>query len=64
MKRFHKTIQLRIHAKFGEDAHFDKDGVLTHITTDNGTEIPDRVDMPKPLVVNKDNKIYNEILEF
>nr|AAD31445.1 RNA polymerase [Neurospora intermedia] len=62
LRRFHNYIQLRIQAKYGEDAHFDKDGVLTHVTIDNGTDIPDRIDIPKPLVVNKDNKIYKEIL--
>lgn len=61
LRKFHDTIQTRIEAKFGQDAHFEN-GILTHVTIDNGTEIPTRIDIPKPLVVNDDSKIHKEIL--
>lgn len=59
---FHDTIQMRIHAKYGLDAHYEGN-VLSYVMVDNGTDIPDRIDIPKPLLVNNDNKIFKEILD-
>ena len=61
--RFHKIIQLRIEANFGKDAHFNDDKILTHITKENGTDLPEIIEIPKPINVNKNNKIFNEIQE-